>query len=199
MNALEQPVLAFNFTVTLWDAQGPHVGSTVRAAVGQLAGQLIFGSFAEVSGLDVELEVEAYQEGGRNDGALRFAKPAKFPNLVFRRGITARTDLWDWQAQVIAGEETAIRKSGLIVLFDRNGASVSIPRVAATVSVARVPVAAWRFERGLPVKLQGPTLDAKSNTVAIERLEIAHERLERVSLTSIPGLGDIASQVPSFT
>jgi phage tail-like protein len=198
MTFLEQPALTFNFSVTMWDVQGPNVGATARAAIGQAAGQLFFGSFAEVQGLEVELETEPYQEGGRNERTFRFSKPVKFPNLVFRRGITARTDLWDWQAQIIAGEETAIRKSGMIILFDRNGASVGVSGVGS-VSITRIPIAAWMFERGLPVKLQGPTLDAKSNNVAIEMLEIAHERLQRVSLSSIPGLGDIASQVPTLT
>lgn len=196
--SLEQPALTFNFTVTMWEVQGPHVGSTVRAAIGQTVGALIFGTFSEVSGLEAEIEIEPYQEGGRNESTFRFTKPAKYPNLVFRRGITARTDLWDWQQQVIAGEETAIRKSGLVVLYDRNGVSAAVPG-GLTISVARIPIAAWMFERGLPVKIQGPTLDAKSNNVAIEMLEIAHERLQRVSLNSIPGLGDIASQVPTLT
>ena len=37
--------------------------------------------------------------------------------------------------------------------------------------------ATWTFERGLPAKLRGPELNAKSGEVAIEELSIAHEGL----------------------
>jgi len=198
MTPLLQPALSFNFTVTMWDVQGPafFADNARRAALGSVAGQAIFGTFAEVQGLHTELEMENFQEGGRNERTQRFAKTAKYPNLVFKRGVTARSDLWDWQAQVLAGEDTAIRKSGLIILFDRNGASAT---VAGYTAAARIPVAAWTFERGLPAKLQGPGLDAKANSVAIEILEISHERLQRVSVNSIPGLGALASKVPTLT
>jgi phage tail-like protein len=37
----------------------------------------------------------------------------------------------------------------------------------------------WRFRRGWPCKLSGPTFNATSNEVAIETLEIAHEGIEK--------------------
>jgi len=200
---LLQPTLAFNFNVLMWDVQGPRffgvqsdVKSAAIGAVASAAGQLVFGSFAEVSGLETSLEIESYQEGGRNERVLRFAKSASYPNLVFRRRISARTDLWDWYGQVLTSVDTVIRKSGLVILFDRNGPGAGNPALGG---LTRIPIAAWLFDRALPTKLQGPALDAKSNTVAIEVLELSHERLQRVSLGSIPGLGDIASTLPALT
>ncbi|MBX3154843.1 MAG: phage tail protein [Deltaproteobacteria bacterium] len=194
---LLQPALTFNFQVTMWDVQGPgFFGDAVVGAAASAAGQLIFGSFAEVQGLEGSVEIETYQEGGRNERVYRFAKASKFPNLVFKRGVTARTDLWDWQTQVVASARTAIRKSGLVILFDRNGPGSGDPALGG---LTRIPVAAWMFHRGLPEKLQGPVLDAKGNSIAIEILEISHERLERISLGAIPKLGDLASRFPSLT
>lgn len=196
------PALSFNFSVVMWNVQGPSFNA--RAALGMVAGQAIFGSFSEVQGLEASVEIETYQEGGVNDRVHRFVKTAKFPNLVLKRGITARSDLWDWHAQVQSDTQTATRKSGVIVLFDRGGASVSASTTVGPVSVgatatARIPIAAWMFDRGLPEKLQGPALDAKANTVAIEVLEISHERLTRMPLASVPGLGDIVSKLPTLT
>jgi phage tail-like protein len=199
---LLQPALAFDFNVVMWDVQGPNffgLGSNASAAVGAVAsaaGQLIFGSFAEVSGLETAFEVETYIEGGRNEVARRFHKTVKYPNLVLKRGVSARTDLWDWHTQVLTSTKTAIRKSGLVILFDRNGPGSGNP---ISGGLTRIPIAAWLFERGFPEKLTGPQLDAKSNTVAIESLEISHQRLQRVSLGMIPGLGDIASKLPALT
>ncbi|MEO8699970.1 MAG: phage tail protein [Kofleriaceae bacterium] len=198
---LLQPALVFNFNVIMWDVQGPGffgLGSGASAAIGAVAtaaGQLIFASFSEVQGLEVGIEVETYREGGRNESVRRFVKPAKFPNLVFKRGVTARADLWDWHNQVISSTKTAIRKSGLIILFDRNGPGSGHPELGG---LTRIPIGAWMFDRGLPEKLVGPALDAKANNVAIETLEVSHERLQRISLGSIPGLGDVASKLPAL-
>lgn len=199
---LFQPAPAFNFTVTMWDVQGPGyfgLGVAASSSVGvaaSVSGGLLFGSFAEVTGLESSVELETYAEGGRNEQVHRFVKGVKFPNLVFKRGVTARPDLWDWHAQVVSGAKTVIRKSGLIILFDRNGPGSGNPALGG---LTRVPVAGWMFERGLPEKIQGPPLDAKSNNVAIEMLEISHQRLQRVSLGAIPGLGEIASVMPGLS
>ncbi len=201
---LLQPALAFNFSVVMWDVQGPNVDSTAAEVVGMVAGQLIFGSFSEVQGLETSVELESYQEGGVNDRTHKFVKTAKFPNLVLKRGITARSDLWDWHAQVQTEGQTVTRKSGVVVLFDRGGATAEArakvgPLGVGVTATARIPVAAWLFDRGLPEKLSGPALDAKSNTVAIEILEISHERLTRMPLSSVPGLGDVVSKLPTLT
>ena len=41
-------------------------------------------------------------------------------------------------------------------------------------------VATWAFSRGLPAKVVGPQLNAKTGELAIEELQIAHERLRLV-------------------
>ena len=43
---------------------------------------------------------------------------------------------------------------------------------------SRQPVMVWKFHRAWPCKWSGPSLNAKSNEVAIESLEICHEGLE---------------------
>ena len=55
-----------------------------------------------------------------------------------------------------------------------------IRRYDGTVEVlgeAEAVVATWTFTRGLPAKLVGPQLNAKTGEVAIEELHIAHEGL----------------------
>jgi len=37
--------------------------------------------------------------------------------------------------------------------------------------------ATWMFDRGLPAKIRGPELNAKTGEIAIEELTIAHEGL----------------------
>jgi phage tail-like protein len=47
-------------------------------------------------------------------------------------------------------------------------------------SVGKHVAATWTFDRGLPAKIRGPELNAKTGEVAIEELHIAHEGLRLV-------------------
>jgi phage tail-like protein len=122
-------------------------------------GSLARGSFSEVTGLEVDVSVIEYRTGGEDITARKLPGLRKYPNIVLKRGITGDLSLWNWMKSVLEGR--AIRADGAIVLLDE----------------ARQPVMRWNFRRGFPCKLVGPTLNAKSNEVAIETLEIAHEGL----------------------
>lgn len=201
--SLLNPVPGFNFSVFLMDAK-PFGGdaAAVATSLGGLAlgavKTLVFGAFSEASGLNAELETEEYREGGANTGPHKFLKWGKYPNLVLKRGVTFNTDLWDWYYQVLYGSKDLLRKNGLILLTDR-GAGVSAlfggPTPLGLPAVDKLPVAAWYFRNGLPERLQGPTLNAKSNEIAVETLEIAHEGLYRIGPAMIPGAGDFVASI----
>lgn len=140
------------------------------------AGSLGEGSFQECSGLDIEMDVQEYLEGGRNDGVIKRVGRAKYTNLVFKRGMFYTTDggvnneMWSWIQKVLAGHRPVPRYDGLIELM--------IPRPDV--------VARWEFFRGLPAKIAGPQLNAKTGEIAIEELHIAHEGL-RLKIDSPSG------------
>jgi len=207
--SLVQPVTAFNFMVTMWDCQGPGffgidaagsggwgVASKIASGVVNMASQLLLGAFSEINGLNAELDIEPYSAGGENAAPKKFVKAGKHPNLVLKRGVTFNTDVWDWHQQVLHGSDPMIRKSGVVLLLERaslvskQGQGGGFDLLA---QLTRPPVAAWYFERGLPERLTGPQLDAKSGVLAMESLEINHEGLTRVSLAAIPGLADASA------
>lgn len=206
---LVHPALSFNFLVTMWEVQGPGMfgvdhgaggwGAAARIASGLVntASQILIGAFSEVGGLAAEIEMESYQAGGENSSPKKFAKRGRYPNLTFKRGITFNADLWDWNQQVLHGVDPVLRKSGIILLLERGGFAQTGSSAAANlfVGLTRPPIAAWYFERALPERVIGPPLEAKTNTVAIETLELSHEGLTRVSLGMIPGLADAASSM----
>ncbi len=206
---LEQPVVSFNFMVTMWDCQGPGffgidaaraggwgIASHIASGLANIGTQLLMGAFSEITGLNVELDIETYQVGGDNGAPKKFVRGGRHPSLVLKRGVTFNTDIWDWNQQVLHGSDPMIRKSGIILLLEK-AAFVSKPGQGVGVDLlaqlTRPPVAAWFFERGLPERVTGPQLDAKSNAIAIEQLDIGHEGLTRVSLAAIPGLADASS------
>lgn len=155
------PVLSHNFVVALIDSGSqPNVGSIESMAN---------AGFSECSGLEMTLEIQEHEEGGNNGTVLRFPTRVKWANLVLKRGIVFDTELWSWHYSFAQG--TGKRRDGLIFLLDD----------------LHVPHAIWCFRRGLPVKYSGPTLHAYQNNVAVESLEIAHEGLERVPVTTTGG------------
>lgn len=122
---------------------------------------LVVAGFSDVSGIQAETETEEYREGGVNEHVHKFRKLTKFPNLVFKRGITDSDVLWSWYKDVVDGKVQ--RRSGAIILLDREGN----------------PTWRWEFVQAYPVKWTGPDLKADGNTTAIEALELTHNGLKK--------------------
>lgn len=197
---LLNPVPAFDFNIMMLDAKpDSSFGLTdlLGAGIG-LAKAAIFGSFSEASGLNAEMETEEYREGGNNTGPHKFIKWGKYPNLVFKRGITMNPDIWDWYYTILYKTKNPVRKNGVVLLTDRGSGISSLfggPTPLGLPGLDRLPIAIWFFRNALPEKLQGPSLNAKSNEIAIETLELAHEGIYRMGPSMIPGIGDVADAI----
>jgi phage tail-like protein len=192
---LMNPVPVFDFSVFMMDAKPDSSFSSIdfTAVATGVAKSVIFGSFSEASGLSAEMEPEEYREGGNNTAAHKFVKWGKYPNVVFKRGVTLNADLWDWYYAVVYKTKNPIRKNGIVMLTDRGlglSALAGGPTSLGLPGLDRLPVAIWFFRNALPEKLQGPALNAKSNEIAIETLELVHEGLYRLGPTMVPGVGD---------
>ena len=137
---------------------------------------LVVGGFSEVRGLEVEVEVEEYREGGRNDTVHQLPKGARYRNLTLKHGLTDVDTLWSWHQDVVAG--LVVRRSLTIFLLDTN----------------REPVAGWAVRDAWPVKWQGPDLVAHANEVAFEVVELAHAGFARSTAARGAGLArDVTS------
>jgi phage tail-like protein len=142
----DDPYSSLNFLVSIQNVLDD--GRSVRA------------SFAEVSGLDVEVTPIEYRNGAEDITVRKLPGLKKFTNIALKRGITGDLTLWQWMKTVLDGKVQ--RTNGTIVLLDDS----------------RQEVMRWNFHRGWPCKLTGPALKAKGNEIAIETLEICHEGLE---------------------
>jgi len=120
------------------------------------------GGFSEVTGLQVETEIQEYREGGLNEYMHRLAGPTRYPsNLILKRGLTDVDILIRWHQQVTQG--TIKRFNGSIVLLDISGQERW----------------RWNFLQAYPVKWTGPTLRANAAEVALETLELAHNGIQK--------------------
>jgi phage tail-like protein len=177
---------SFNFQVSLFLSPAAVAGSAPSGAFspGKDA-TLADGAFQEVSGLDIEMDIQDHLEGGRNDGVIRRVGRAKYQQLVLKRGMfyntqgaqraneKADSNLWRWFQEVVSGRRPVARYDGIIDVLH-------VPNQPGAGLVAAAPVARWAFERGLPAKIVGPQLNARTGEVAIEELHIAHEGLRLV-------------------
>jgi phage tail-like protein len=115
--------------------------------------------FRECRGLSSETDVITYREGG--DALIRqLPGLTKYSPITLTRGIVDDRSLWEWRKKVVDGDVD--RRNGSIILLAANGTEI----------------ARWSFQNGWPSKWHGPDLNAQSSDVAIETLEIVHERLE---------------------
>jgi phage tail-like protein len=185
------PILlpAFRFEISLIRSVAIVAGTqslegSARPGPGAAGAQVLGnGGFQECSGLEIEMDIQDYLEGGRNNGVVRRAGRAKFQPIVLKRGMffdagadgaagpdrLCNPELWRWMQDVINGVRPIARYDGIVYVKSQD-------------NVVR---ATWAFERALPAKIKGPELNGKTGEIAIEELTLAHE-----GLRLLPGGGD---------
>jgi phage tail-like protein len=123
--------------------------------------KVIVGGFKTVSGMDSQTEVIEFKQG--NDTVVR-KKPGRttYSNIVLERGYTATDDLWQWRKNIEDGKID--RRSGSVIVLDQDG---------------QTEVARYNFYEGWPCKWNVPDMNSDSSAMAIEKIEIAIEKVER--------------------
>ena len=84
----------------------------------------------------------------------------KVANIMLKRGFTQNEDMWSWYKNILNG--VSDRRNGAVVLQDEE----------------HNDVLRWNFTNAWICKWEGATMNATSNDVAIESLEICPERIE---------------------
>lgn len=119
-------------------------------------------SFSKVTNIGGSIEVESYAEGGRNSSPIYFQKPKRRPEtIVFEKGMN----------DSFVGSVFSLLKEGshvlnVMIMIKNNG---KLKRVLS-------------FNDGLVLSKRITCIDAMSNKVLIERLEMAHSGLFEVPI-----------------
>ena len=117
--------------------------------------------FSEVDLPAGEIEVIEYREGAdRVSSARKLPGRAKYANVVLKRGVAGRLELFEWWKSVRDG--VLDRRNVAIVLLDES----------------RNPVQRWLLQSAWPAKVDYSRLEGLGNEIAIETLELAHEGFE---------------------
>ena len=131
----------------------------------------IKASFTECSGLGITIDKDVYLEGGVNNQQRVFLKQSKFSDVTLKRGVTNDLVFLGW-IQGVLETTTKKRLNVNILLFNQAGETMQT----------------WTLIGAIPVGWKSPSLQANSNTVAIEELTLAYEGLKvKGSLPNING------------
>lgn len=127
----------------------PYRGFNFRLEIGGV----VQAGFHECSGLD--------HETAEDHSAQQHVGLHKVGDVTLKRGLIADVAFLEWVKA--ASDAKTQRRNGSIILMDERSEEK----------------ARWNFRNAWPVKLDGPSLNASSNEVAIDTLEIALEGLTK--------------------
>ncbi len=125
--------------------------------------------FQEVSGINVSIETETFQEGGENRFSHRFPKPVTFQNLTLKRGMLVGSKLIKWFQDAITGftfKPTTVR------VYLLNGDHETLE--------------SWDFINAYPVKWSIDPFNAQDGKVLVETIELCYQYYERKAEGSLP-------------
>lgn len=126
-------------------------------------------SFSEVSGLSAETEVIEYRHGDSPEyHKIKMPGMKKYGNVTLKRGtFKSQNQFFEWW------KETR--------MFQEGNNIGSLYRRTVTISILNEehqPIVTYKLTNAFPTKVQPSDLKADGNEVAIETLELVHEKLE---------------------
>ncbi|PQQ40631.1 phage tail protein [Photorhabdus luminescens] len=115
-------------------------------------------AFQRISGLSRELQTTQHSQGGENARNVWLAEKIQHGNLILERGVMTVTPLTWVFDRVLRGEKTMYADVVIILLNEHS-----------------IPVASWTLSNALPVRWSTGDLDANSNTVLVNTLELRYQ------------------------
>lgn len=121
--------------------------------------------FQKVSGLGSTVETQAVEEGGQNLYTQALPKKIKYDNLVLERGLVVPSAL-------------SVEFNAAMSLFKFQPSNVLVTLLDNTC----IPVMGWLCMKAYPVKWSVSGLDATSNAVMIEHVELTYQRMQVIRI-----------------
>jgi len=118
--------------------------------------------FSDVTGFDSSIEAVEYREGTDPKYMRKLSGLTKFGALTLKWGATSTLDIYNWYREGVDG--AVVRKNISIIAINEGGSDE----------------ARWNVMNAWPTKYTPPDFSAKANEVAVETLEIAFERIDKV-------------------
>ena len=117
------------------------------------------GMFTRCSGLELQIDVLEYAEGGNNEFVHQLPGRLRYPNLVLARGLTNEDAVFKW----FSATRTKANRKEVTITFQTH---------------KQQTIRTFTFADAFPVRWTGPVSEAGTATIPLETLEIAHGGLK---------------------
>ena len=113
--------------------------------------------FTEVGGLAIEVATEEMAEGGENRFVQRYPGRAKYTDLLLKRGLMKKSEIWNWARRCIEDLDVSPQDVDVTLLNDEHELLMT-----------------WHVVGAFPVKWSVTDLSATANTFVVESLQLAY-------------------------
>lgn len=114
--------------------------------------------FREVSGLDVEMEMETFVEGGQNRFTWQLPKRARYSDLILKRGMFMGSGIILWCKNAFEN-----------FVFEPTNITIAL------LNESHVPVQAWYVVNAIPKKWSISNFNAEENSVVVESITLSYQ------------------------
>lgn len=121
--------------------------------------------FKRVSGIASTVSTRTLNSGGQNLYSYKLPERVEHENLVLERGLAVRSPL-------------AIEFDEAMSMFRFSPSNVLV----TLLDEAAEPIRSWLFTNAYPVKWSMSSLDADSNQVVVETMELAYQRMQAIRI-----------------
>jgi phage tail-like protein len=128
--------------------------------------------FQEVSGLDVEMEMETYIEGGQNRFAWQLPKRTRYSDIILKRGLFTGSGIILWCRDALEN-------------FNFSPANLTI----TLLNELHVPLQAWYVVNAIPKKWSISGFNAQESSIVVESITLSYQYFNVISLdTAVTGV-----------
>jgi phage tail-like protein len=121
--------------------------------------------FQEVTGLDVEMELESVAEGGQNRFMWQLPKRTRYQDITLKRGMLSGSGIVTWCKN--AFENFEFLPCNVII---------------SLLNEEHVPVQAWQVVNAIPKKWTVSSFNAEENSVVIESFTLSYQFFNVISI-----------------
>lgn len=114
--------------------------------------------FTDVGGLSMESSTEEVPEGGENRFVQKYPVRVKYPELVLKRGLLVRSELFDWIRDAIQDFNIVPRDVDVTLLDPEHQ-----------------PLFSWHLVNAYATKWTLGDLNASANSVSVETLQLFYQ------------------------
>jgi phage tail-like protein len=133
----------------------PLIGFHFSVSIDGLPRSINDSRFQEVSGLEVEMEMESFAEGGQNRFTWQLPKRARYSDITLKRGKFTESPLVGWCKDAIEN-----------FIFRPVNITISL------LNEKHEPVQSWYVVNAIPKKWSISNFNAEENSIAVESITL---------------------------